>query len=433
VNVVVLADVPEFFSMITVHQVVKIQRKLTLLKHAIISAFENPNKTWETVFEETANHFNYENLSKWRLGKVFAQFNDKSHRFKLPHPDSRNVNSKEGKLKKKIDHFILTNQDIKLKFLSFARENLRCFSVDKMHHFANTELMPDLKKEVRSAIREKEGIPEREEEEEKKINECIRKQYGFQNGAISRTTIYSWIRMLEFNYSLRKKQYFVDRHEDHKAHRSLYIQERLNGEIHQPVWVQILALEFKELQNDGTLSSTTKEYTYQNEDGMVMVEFHVDCDRGDKILQRLKSSLYGGNFSVQRPQNNTKAILFGHDEAIMKQNQFTPRSWVMGDGTAILTPKSEGARVMYSLLVSRATGVGFGAFWNDEIKEKTNLKRLGMHYFDREAAIAVHGKSLKDSLLTDPANRKFIYGGANGWWTGNDVIVQVEDFLDVFL
>jgi hypothetical protein len=110
VNVVVLADVPEFFSMITVHQVVKIQRKLTLLKHAIISAFENPNKTWETVFEETANHFNYENLSKWRLGKVFAQFNDKSHRFKLPHPDSRNVNSKEGKLKKKIDHFILTNQ-----------------------------------------------------------------------------------------------------------------------------------------------------------------------------------------------------------------------------------------------------------------------------------------------------------------------------------
>ncbi len=129
---------------------------------------------------------------------------------------------------------------------------------------------------------------------------------------------------------------------------------------------------------------------------------------------------------MRRPQNTSKVILFGHDEAIMKQNQFTPRAWVMGDGTAILTPKTEGAGVMYSLFVSRATGAGFGAFWNDK------MKRLGQHYFDREAAIAVHGKSLKDPLLTDPANRKFSYGGANGWWTGNHVIVQIEDFLDIF-
>ena len=432
VNAVVLADVPEFFNMITVHQVVKIQRKLTLLKHAVVLAFEDPNKTWENILEATVKHFDYENLGTSMLGKIFCQFNDKNHKFKLPHPDSRNVDSKEGKLKHKMDHFILNNQDMKLKFLSFARENLRGFSVDKMHNFANTELMQELKEEIRRALREKDGEPESEEEEKKKVNECIRKQYGFQNGTISRTTVYSWIRMLEFNYSLRKKQYFVDRHEDHKTHRTIYIQKRLDDEIHQPVWVQISASQFRDLKNDGTLSSSIKEYTYQNEDGKDMVEFHIDCDKGDAILRRLENSLYGGYFSVRRPQNNSKVILFGHDEAIMKQNQFTPRAWVMGDGTAILTPKTEGAGVMYSLLVSRATGAGFGAFWNDEIKQKTNLKRSGQHYFDREAAIAVHGKSLKDPLLTDPANRKFSYGGANGWWTGNHLLVQVEDFLDVF-
>jgi uncharacterized phage-like protein YoqJ len=124
VNVLVLADVPEFFDMITVHQIVKIQRKLTLLKHAVILAFENPNKTWEDILEATAKHFHYENLGKSMLRKIFCQFNDKSHKFKLPHPDSRNVDSKEGKRKQKMNHFILTNQDTKLKFLSFARENL---------------------------------------------------------------------------------------------------------------------------------------------------------------------------------------------------------------------------------------------------------------------------------------------------------------------
>jgi hypothetical protein len=153
-----------------------------------------------------------------------------------------------------------------------------------MHHFANTELMSDLKKEISCAIRAKESEPESEEEERKKVNEWIRKQYGFQNGAISRSTVYSWIRMLEFNYSLRKKQYFVDRHEEHKAHRTIYIQKRLDDEIHQPIWVQILASKFEDLQNDGTLSTTVKEYTYQNEDGMDMVEFHADCDKGDAIL-----------------------------------------------------------------------------------------------------------------------------------------------------
>jgi hypothetical protein len=103
----------------------------------------------------------------------------------------------------------------------------------------------------------------------------------------------------------------------------------------------------------------------------------------------------------------------------------------MGDGTAVLTPKTEGAGVMYSLFVSRPTGAGFGNFWTEEIQQRVNIARQGKKYFDEEAAIVL-GKSEKEPLLTDPANRKFNYGGSNGWWTGNHVVIQADDCLDVF-
>jgi hypothetical protein len=110
---------------------------------------------------------------------------------------------------------------------------------------------------------------------------------------------------------------------------------------------------------------------------MEMIEVHVDSDKGNTFLKELENSLYGGFFSIRQPPNSTPLIVFGHDEAIMKQNQFTPCAWTMGDGTACLIPKMEGAGVMYSLFVSRATGVGFGSFWTEEIRERVNRRRQG--------------------------------------------------------
>jgi hypothetical protein len=74
---------------------------------------------------------------------------------------------------------------------------------------------------------------------------------------------------------------------------------------------------------------------------MDMVEFHVDCDKGETILKEMENNLYGGSFSVRCPQNDSPIIILGHDEATMKQNQFTPCYWTMGDGTAVLVPKTE--------------------------------------------------------------------------------------------
>jgi hypothetical protein len=111
-----------------------------------------------------------------------------------------------------------------------------------------------------------------------------------------------------------------------------------------------------------------------------MIEVHVDSDKGNRFLEELENALYGGFFSIRKPPNSTTLIVFGHDEAIMKQNQFTPCAWTMGDGTACLIPKMEGAGVMYSLFVSRATGLGFGSFWTEEIRGRVNMRRQGQKY-----------------------------------------------------
>jgi hypothetical protein len=141
--------------------------------------------------------------------------------------------------------------------------------------------------------------------------------------------------------------------------------------------VQKSAIEFKKLQNDGTLSTSLQGYTYYDDDGTEMIEVHVDSDKGNRFLENVS---YGGFFSIRKFPHSTPLIVFGHDEAIIKQNQSTPCAWTMGDGTACLIPKMEGAGVMYSLFVSRATGLGFGSFWTEEIRGRVNMRRQGQKY-----------------------------------------------------
>jgi hypothetical protein len=110
-------------------------------------------------------------MSPRTLRRTFDSF--KKHKFKLPHPNSREVDSMSKK-RKKNDHFLETYPDLKLKFLAFSRENLRRFSVDMMHYFVNSELMPMLKNELYSALREVEGIALSKEDEENRINALIK-------------------------------------------------------------------------------------------------------------------------------------------------------------------------------------------------------------------------------------------------------------------
>jgi len=135
---------------------------------------------------------------------------------------------------------------------------------------------------MRCVVREKEGLLQLEVENQK-VNELIRKQHGLHNGRVSRGTVYSWICILDFNYSIWRNQYFVDKHEEHKEQRATYIHERIEKEIQQPVWLQMSDIEFKNLQDSESISSSLEGYTFQDKDGRDMVEIQIDCYRDDTI------------------------------------------------------------------------------------------------------------------------------------------------------
>ncbi len=90
---------------------------------------------------------------------------------------------------------------------------------------------------------------------------------------------------MEFKFGIKKKGYFNDKHEEQKKQREEYIKKRFEDEIQQPVWVQKSAIEFKKLQNDGTLSTSLQGFPYLDKDGIEMIEFHMDSDKDGKLLK----------------------------------------------------------------------------------------------------------------------------------------------------
>jgi hypothetical protein len=172
-HVVVLVDIPAFEKMITVDQAVKLYKQLLLLKHAITYAMEHPEVSWKGTLIKTATLYDFDGLRSARsLERTFAAF--KKHSLKLPHPNICEVDSMKKTLwNTTSNHFLEIYPNLKQKFLSYSRENLRRFSVDLMHHFVNYELLPQVKNEIRFTLREKKNEIQnnevREDDEEEKI------------------------------------------------------------------------------------------------------------------------------------------------------------------------------------------------------------------------------------------------------------------------
>ena len=50
-------------------------------------------------------------------------------------------------------------------------------------------------------------------------------------------------------------------------------------------------------------------------------------------------------------------------------------------------------------------------------------------YYDETAATDVHGHARKQTLTTLPFVRTLEFGGSNGYWNGNHMTVQTEDYI----
>lgn len=342
--------------------------------------------------------------------------------------------------RKRVPRFLNDNPDEKQRILEYGRANLNGLTVESMREYIIETILPQMvtkrKEELTDLLKQmeadgNENVDEVEEELEAISIETILNENGLK--ILTPETVLSWMHTLGFVYKPRKKSYFVDAHEreDVVKDRHAFIKEFLDLEFRMHRWIQLE-------EDDGALQimygdTLTEEegHKYISDDGITMIEFHVD---DHKMLTELANNKYpfGGNLSVRRPADLKPLIAFGQDEAIMKQYQFTSRSWTGPNGEAALTPKDEGKGIMISALISRE--FGFGVQWTKDLADKVNDLRDGERYKDSEAAIAVYGSDLKGPLEyeVNPFIVKFEYGAnADGYWNSNNMICQVENCRDV--
>ena len=221
----------------------------------------------------------------------------------------------------------------------------------------------------------------------------------------------------------------VDNHEkpENIRYRHAFIQRYFQYELRCHRWWQISKAEYEAMIRDGKLAADIGYHYTQN--GEQFVELHVDDHT--EFQEKAKSCLYGGKLSVRFDSKTQKPLMIlGQDEAIFKQFIFSNGVWITPDGQKQLIPKDDGQGVMLSSFVSRELGYGYTL--PEEVKDRVNKMRHVKEYSDTEAAEKETGSKFKKDILTSPFVKEFEYGSNfDGYWTYDQMILQLEDCIDV--
>ena len=167
--------------------------------------------------------------------------------------------------------------------------------------------------------------------------------------------------------------------------------------------------------------------------GETYLEYHVDTIPDFFWKELAASTRFGGNLSIRMPPQSKQLIIFGQDECIFNQFTLCRRYWVNKDGKRAILPKTEGMGIMISAFKSREFGFGF-ELTTEQLKRVNEFRRCRGRdqYSDVHAAKLKHGNSKKNDLQSSPFVRKFQYGAnAEGYWSYEDMILQLEDCIDV--
>ncbi len=123
-------------------------------------------------------------------------------------------------------------------------------------------------------------------------------------------------------------------------------------------WYQLSLDEALAYEKEGLLLPG-KGFRCKNEQGLEMVEIHMDEIPDNKLLTEINSKLkYGGNLSIHKQPDEKPVISFGRDECIFCQCIFTGKSWSGPKGELAIIPKDEGNGIMISAFQSREFGLG---------------------------------------------------------------------------
>ncbi len=162
-----------------------------------------------------------------------------------------------------------------------------------------------------------------------------------------------------------------------------FVQRYLTYERRMFRWIQIPLDEALELEEAGRIPKHAGYHYNHPENGEAMVEYHVNTS--NLFQERMsKETTYGGNGSVRYDEEGRMLIIWGHDEAIIKQFTLTTKGWVGPNGETAIVPKDDGAGIMLSAFQCRE--FGFGLQMSEQDHALVNEYRKDKNYIDKDAA-----------------------------------------------
>ena len=201
--------------------------------------------------------------------------------------------------------------------------------------------------------------------------------------------------------------------------------------IHAPVTLVEQWFEEKLFDEKSTPKKAGYYYDALDEAGTKMVEVHArhfidDNDTRSKLHKSMKDNNIWFGQSVRPP-----LIIFGQDEAIYRQYLMTLKVWAGRGGKQPQRPKDQGQGLMISAIKSRDFGFGYDLTAEQLARVNEFRQTQRPEYSDRDAALKVKGTTTKPSLKESPFVEMFEYGNsAEGYWTYDRMICQVEDCID---
>jgi hypothetical protein len=321
--------------------------------------------------------------------------------------------------KNKLPAIFQNNPDLHQSLIAYARANLSTLSGELIHQYLFCTAIPGIVAKVKRETGQ---------------SEYDTAQFLSDNNltTLSLNTVYNWLGLLGFTYSLSRKSYYVDSHEkpENTKYRAGFIKRYEAYELRTHRWVQIPLLRYNSLVKKGELCDTCG-YKYKNKKDEEYVELHVDDH--PSFQDESNHLLYGGNLSVRKDESQKPVMIIGQDECIFKQYTLVKKSWSDPDGMRALLPKDDGRGLMISSFVCRELGYGWDL--NEEQMQKVNEQRMRgdrKQYMDETAATLKNGSSMKQKLTSTPFTRTLEYGAnSEGYWTYDAMVLQLEDCMDV--
>ena len=167
-------------------------------------------------------------------------------------------------------------------------EKLDSLSIELVFDYFHDIILPKLVKE-RYKIDKKSKLYEEKEQ-------MLLAEYGLKK--LSLITVYRYMIILGMRYKTRRKGYYVDGHERPATiiYRNKFVKRYLQREQDMFRWIQISKKESIEFETKGYIPIDSG-YKFINDEGIKMVEYHVDSH--EKFQERMnEETSYGGQLSV---------------------------------------------------------------------------------------------------------------------------------------